>query len=318
MSPTLLYEMTDLSSQSKITTPTFDYFFVAGGSDFRAYEALKTLASNNSEIKDVLLFEFTERNIANTTQYYSYSSLPYKFTSVKCSIKAPSECIKNFGAQGITLSPNDKVAIDISCFTKPYFFVLLKYLRDHIKLNSITVYYTEPKSYIFAGSLLKSYHSTSGPLSVMEVPGFPGEEHRTSKKILVVLLGFDGELSSFITEEVSPDKTIVINGFPGYFPKFKDISLINNEKLVTEADIKYARANNPFEIFNLLASLKCSYENSFLNIAPLGTKPMALGACLFAINNPTVRVIYPLPEKYESVTTDSCWNTWSYHIPLTL
>lgn len=318
MAPTLLYEMSDLSLMQETQISKFDYFFVAGGSDFRAYEALKKLADSKIRIDNVLLFEFTDRNIINELQYNSYNMLGYNFTNISCSIKDPSECIKSFTAYGITFSSNHRIAIDISCFTKPYFFVLLKFLRDHIRLTSITVYYTEPKSYLFAGSLLKSYHSTSGPLSVMEVPGFPGEEHRSSKKILVVLLGFDGELSSFITEEVSPDKTIVINGFPGYFPKFKDISLINNEKLVTEADIEYARANNPFETYNLLASIKCLDDNSFLNIAPLGTKPMALGACLFAINNPSVRVIYPLPEQYESVTTDSCWNTWSYNIPLSL
>jgi hypothetical protein len=296
-----------------------DYLFVAGGSDYRAYEALRKLKANNTEIETVLFFEFTERDIVNPAQYNSYNSIDYQVSKVTCSIKDPSECIKAFMETGIELSPNTVVGIDISCFTKPYFYVIMKYLRDRVGLSSVTVFYTEPKSYIFEGSLLKSYHSTSGPLSVMEIPGFPGEEYRDSKKILIVLLGFDGELSSFITDEISPEKTIVINGYPGYFPKFKDISMINNEKLVGASDVKYARAHNPFEVYNLLDNLRKSYsDNAFFNIAPLGTKPMALGACLFAINNPTVRVVYPLPEKYESVTTDQCWNCWAYHLPLSL
>jgi hypothetical protein len=95
-----------------------------------------------------------------------------------------------------------EVAIDISCFTKPYFFCLLKYLKEQTTINNVTVFYTEPMSYVFSKGLYQSYHSTSGPLSVMEIPGFPGNDTRTTKKVLVVLLGFDGELSFFITDEL--------------------------------------------------------------------------------------------------------------------
>jgi len=62
----------------------------------------------------------------------------------------------------------------------------------------------------------------------------------------------------------------------------------------------YSKANNPFEIYNLLQGIKIKTPNNFINIAPLGTKPMALGACLFALHNPAVRIIYPLPDAYES------------------
>lgn len=318
LSRPILYKMntTDaaIASISKI-----DFLFLAAGSDFRAYESLRKLAAAKIKIGTVLLFIFSERKVTNPAQYYSYQSFGYNCKKIPCSIKDPSECIKSLMDFGVILSNNMTIGIDISCFTKPYFYVILKYLRDKVSISSLYAFYTEPKSYIFSSGLLKSYHSTSGSLSVMEIPGFPGEESRHAKKILIVLLGFDGELSSFITDEISPEKTIVINGFPGYFPKFKDISMINNEKLVSSSDIKYTRANNPYEVYNMLDSLrKTSADNAFLNIAPLGTKPMALGACLFAINNPTTRVVYPLPDQYESVTTDQCWNSWFYKIPLLL
>ena len=150
----------------------------------------------------------------------------------------------------------------------------------------------------------------------MEIPGFPGNDTRTTKKILVVLLGFDGELALFVSEEVAPDEIVIVNGFPGYAPKFKDISLINNEKLLSSRLINYARANNPFETFNLLERLYNQETAAFFNIAPIGTKPMALGACLFALTHPAVRIVYPLPEKYTNETTKECWNSWSYEIPL--
>jgi hypothetical protein len=318
LSALILYKM-NTAEAATASIRKIDFLFLAAGSDFRAYESLRKLEEANIEIGTVLLFKFTERTIANPLQYYSYESIRYQFKDVPCSIKDPSECVKTLMRFGVMLKDDMTVGIDISCFTKPYFYVILKYLRDRVHLSSLYAFYTEPKSYVFSSGLLKSYHSTSGPLSVMEIPGFPGEESRYSKYFLIVLLGFDGELSSFITDEISPEKTIVINGFPGYFPKFKDISLINNEKLVSSSDIKFARANNPFEVYNTLDSLhKTIADKAFFNIAPLGTKPMALGACLFAINNPSVRVIYPLPDQYEPVTTDQCWNCWCYELPLFL
>ena len=112
----------------------------------------------------------------------------------------------------------------------------------------------------------------------------------------------------------------MVNGFPSYAPKFKDISLIANEKLTSDKDVQiiFSKANNPFDVFNLLESIKNKKHNDrpFINIAPLGTKPMALGVCLFALYYPEVRVVYPLPETYEKITTDNCWNSWRYLIPL--
>jgi hypothetical protein len=45
---------------------------------------------------------------------------------------------------------------------------------------------------------------------------------------------------------------------------------------------------------------------------------MALGACLFALHNPEVRVIYPLPEEYDDKYSEQCWNSWVYKLPLSI
>ena len=235
----------------------------------------------------VLIFNFEERHdCLNTTlikAFKSYEGLGLNTSLIGCSIKDPSTCVKALGDSDPDFKSATKVALDISCFTKPYFFCLLKYLKEQTNIGNVTVFYTEPMSYVFSKGLYQSYHSTSGPLSVMEIPGFPGNDTRTTKKVLVVLLGFDGELSSFITEEIAPDATLVVNGFPAYAPKFKEVSLINNEKLLISSatgSVQYSRANSPFETFNLLEHLYKKETSAFFNVAPIGTKPMALGACL--------------------------------------
>ena len=72
----------------------------------------------------------------------------------------------------------------------------------------------------------------------MEVPGFPGLTTGRKNNILVFTLGFDGDLSVFISEEVTPNSVVIVNGFPAYSPKFKDISLMNNERLLNSEGAK--------------------------------------------------------------------------------
>ena len=317
----VIYKM-ELVSGEIIKKDSYDIFLLAGGSDYRAYEILKLMKSENISIKKILLFDFLERSgeIGKNDPYYNYQTIGFEnIVPIQCSIKNPNSCLQNLIPLESELSAK-KIALDISCFTKPYFFYLIKLFKERFKIDCISVFYTEPQSYLFPRGIFSSYHSSTGPLTISEIQGFPGYEARGEKRVLVILLGFDGDLSKEINEDVSPSETLVVNGFPSYSPKFKDISLIANEKLTSDKDvsIKFSRANNPFEVFNLLEDIKNKMENSFINIAPLGTKPMALGACLFALYYPDVRVVYPLPETYEKVTTNECWNSWRYLIPLNL
>jgi hypothetical protein len=318
-----LYEMKSLPTRQEREVAEYTYFLTACGSDFRAYQVLRRAKDFGISLQKVLAFDFQQRHEGLDSEgmkaYSSYHSLNLDIKQVTCSIIDPPACVKSLSDLGFSVGNTHKVAIDISCFTKPYFFCILKYLKEQIGIPSVTVYYTEPLSYVFPKGLYHSYHSTFGPLSVMEIPGFPGNDTRTSKKVLVVLLGFDGELSFSISDEVAPEEIILVNGFPAYAPKFKDISLINNERLLSPlapGSIRYARANNPFETYNLLEELYSRDQSVFFNVAPIGTKPMALGACLFALAHPSVRVVYPLPEKYAHETTKECWNSWSYEMPL--
>lgn len=300
-------------------TDEFDYFILSSGSDSRAYEVLskcKAVSANK-----VILIHFNERlaGLAIGDPLYNFNNYSFKeFQEVFCEIKNPSSCLEEIEKNSITNA--SKIAIDISCLTKPYFYFIIKLLNKRFNVDRLSVFYTEPKSYLFPKGLFSTFHTNSGPLTPWEMPGFSGFEARGSKRKLVILLGFDGDLSKEIKEDVSPNDTVVVNGFPSYTPKFKDISLIANEKLVSDHNInvKYARANNPFDVYNLLQTIKNHEKTtSFINIAPLGTKPMALGACLFALHNPEVRIIYPLPEFYENKYSDMCWNSWIYDLPLT-
>ncbi|MFN0279210.1 MAG: hypothetical protein ACKVRN_11485 [Pyrinomonadaceae bacterium] len=315
----IIYEM-QMLERGHSNFDDLDYFVFAAGSDGRAYEVLSRLSS--AAATEYIIFNFDERlsrkKSDDTIFDYQKISVP-KLNPINCAIMDPSSSLPDIDRFGF--KETDRIGIDISCFTKPYFYFLMKLLREKYQIETLSVFYTEPKSYFFPGGIFGAFHSSSGPLSVIEMPGFSGLENMRSRQKLIILLGFDGELSREIKEDVSPQDTIVVNGFPSYSPKFKDISLVTNERLIGDDDtqVRYARANNPFDVYNVLEDISRNSDNeTVLNIAPLGTKPMALGACLFALHNPEVRIMYPLPEQYEEKYSDEFWNSWIYSLPLSI
>lgn len=302
---------------------TLDYFILSSGSDSRAYQVLSSVEMGPDSRTKIILFNYRERlaNRKSDDPLFNYQALAIgNLQEIDCDIKNPSSSLSALETN--TFDASKSIGIDISCFTKPYFYFLIKLLRERFGVLKIDAYYTEPQFYSFEKGIFTAFHTSSGPLSIIEVPGYSGQEPRDAVRKLIILLGFDGDLSREINEDVSPGETVVVNGFPAYSPKFKDISLIANEKLVSDHNIQvaYARANHPFEVYNLLAALKkeasAAEGETFINIAPLGTKPMALGACLFALHNPEVRVVYPLPETYKDKYSDACWSSWVYELPL--
>ena len=71
---------------------------------------------------------------------------------------------------------------------------------------------------------------------------------------MIVFLGFEGILSSKVIEDIRYDNLLLVNNLPSFFPKYKDISMINNCELLTShhSKLKYVPANNPFEAYNFL------------------------------------------------------------------
>jgi hypothetical protein len=211
-----------------------------------------------------------------------------------------------------------RVAIDISVFTKPYFLAAIRALKDYVGITEIDAFYTEPSSYLRSSG--GAYRFSSGRYVTIEIPGYTGTRTTHSQRLLIILLGFEGGASEFISEELQPTATIPINGFPSYLLHYKDVSVMSNNALLTNADVrktmKFAPANDPFETYNTLSNICKDYPNHAITIAPLGTKPMTLGAALYALRNPIVRIVYARPQHYSNVTSRECGTSWMFHLPL--
>lgn len=213
---------------------------------------------------------------------------------------------------------NKNIVIDISCVRIPDVFSILKILKLNNHTKPITCFYSIPYDYeYFAGDF--SYKSSLGDLQNYELTGYGGEyDPDDPNSTYIVFLGFEGALSLKVLEKAAYKRLTFVNILPAHSQKYKDISILNNRSSIKGKkyySILSAPADNPFEVYNFLEQ-KYSEESSIC-ISPLGTKPIALGVCLFALNHERVRIVYPISDVYSPHITNNVTKTLVYELVLT-
>lgn len=294
-----------------------DYFLLSVSNEERCYEVLKILLEKEVRIKNIILiiyekYEGVEINEKIKEELKKYVN---SIKIIKCGITTE-------GQDGIELSKigmmvNDTVGFDITGFAIPDIFRNLYVLNTIIGISYINIFYTEPKYYCYQNGLFTTYTKNVGECSYKVV-----EEYNNSgngkREVLVCFLGFDRNVSKYVYDKVVPYETVIINGFPSYLPKLKDISLLNNYELITTVGaekIVSVRANSPYAAYNCLTDISKKHSNDLLNICVLGTKPMALGAALYSLRNlERVKVSFPYPERYSSTSSSEIGESWYYQI----
>lgn len=122
-------------------------------------------------------------------------------------------------------------------------------------------------------------------------------------RLLVALLGFEGNRPFHIGSTLGDiDRTIPIIGSPGFRHDFLSTAVASNSEFLTaydcNADIRWAAANDPQEALQVIEGVRQDFQGHYLYIAPIGTKPHALGAILAAIRHPlNVEIIYDNPIR---------------------
>jgi hypothetical protein len=318
----ILYNMYELNSNKKLYEK-FNFYIIFYNDEERSLAVLKKLHDKKIEIDKLLIISYTKENkVSNKTQDFFNYYENYKIITIN------DYNDKNYSINFIANLTKENIigiiGFDMSCCPIPYFFILLKYLSKSI--NEIIIHYTEPVNYLTKNGLFNRHLSNIKYVKILEIDGFPGKtaNNDNQERTSFYLLGFDQDIFKTIRDESSPKKIYIINGFPAFFPKFKDISLVNNEN-VLYGDIRadnlnkfiYVEANNPYDILNTLCEFKNKEEckDKLIDVVPMGTKPMALGVCLFAIFNKDIRVIYPF-SKIETNQTQGCGKSWEYLIYL--
>lgn len=283
---------------------------LASGMDERSSALMHILKEKQHGIKKILLLKYDE---------YDESLLRESFPEVEILVLAASgeqiEFLKSLQAYH-ELFKTDGILIDITSIRIPEMFMLLKYIRLTKATEKVFIAYSTPMEYEFQEEPFTSYRSYYGNLRTTDLLGYGGMSDDMAHSQLIVFIGFEGILSAKVNEDVRYAKLKLVNNIPSFYEKYKDISIINNYDLLATRHEKQAfvPADNPFETYNFLSELLDDEEAAC--IAPLSSKPVALGVCMYALDHENIRVVYPMAESYSPHRANSTHSTYMFEIKI--
>ena len=180
----------------------------------------------------------------------------------------------------------------------------------------VDVVYAEPRSYSFSKTPTEAeiFDLSTQIRDIAPIPGFSSlsEPSGEDSVVFVPLLGFEGRRLAYIFEKVQPPNnlTIPIIGVPGFRMEYPFYTYLGNRNILSISKInirvRYAVANSASDVFYQLNEISENYPNHLMKVAPIGTKPHALGAILFALNSKKpVELIYDHPIRKQRRTEGS-------------
>lgn len=211
----------------------------------------------------------------------------------------------------LTLIKSDKVLIDITALSHHIWAPLFK---TYIKAGKqVRILYVEPDGYKAhpspASANLFDLSISYGGLSPL--PGFsklagPADEDAV---IFVTFLGFEGNRATRIINQIEPPPRVIpVVGTPGFKINYPAITVTCNRSFLSDftcnSDIRLAKASCPFEAFEILVSIRRDFPNHYLYIAPVGTRPHALGALHYAMKNEShCEILFDHPVRQSNRTS---------------
>jgi len=187
-----------------------------------------------------------------------------------------------------------KIVIDATSMTVAELFLISKHLYS-LSIKNYEIIYVEPKEYTkskedfdLSDFDLSDYgigFSGAG-IPSLSVP-FDVEE----RKHIVFLLGYEGDRFSDAMEamQLKPEQVSLVFGVPSYKLNWEKNSYAGNIKVIEDNRLNdrfvFCGANNPLAVAREIKAIRKFHINSQVYIAPIGTKPQAIGCIPIVCNN---------------------------------
>jgi hypothetical protein len=228
--------------------------------------------------------------------------------SFTCIINGSERCLSLTNTFEINILFSLKTLyIDITGLIHGVWSALFRAALSNEAVEESYIVYCEPDIYQSHQSPSSSnlFDLTSSFGGIGPLPGMANlaELERGVRTVLVTFLGFESARAQHIANSIDPaPKTIPVVGLPGFRIDYPQVTVASNETFLDDtrshSNVKYALASCPFEAFSVLSEIRRDNPGSFIYIAPIGTKPHALGAVWFAIQHPQeTEVIYDHPIR---------------------
>ena len=167
--------------------------------------------------------------------------------------------------------------------------------------------YVEPGDYRFSRSPTEAtiFDLSESIEGIEPLPGFVSlSASPRSVPIFIPLLGFEGPRFAFMLEEVQPQREDIfpVIGVPGFRPEYPFYTYAGNRIQLWDTrswvNVRYAAANCPFSLYHVLDELSRECQERRMLVAPIGTKPHALGAVLYCLDHTaTTELLYDHPVR---------------------
>lgn len=168
------------------------------------------------------------------------------------------------------------------------------------------VVYAEPCDYIVKEFQKEGLHKDLSETveGVKPLPGFVNLIPYEKSPVFVSLLGFEGGRFAYLVSDQNPSDEQIrpIIGVPGYKMDYPYISIWGNRNILTTRRcwryIDYAEANSIVDIYFKLNHIFNDNHQCRMVVAPIGTKPHAIGAIVYAIKHPReVELLFDNPKR---------------------
>ncbi len=207
-------------------------------------------------------------------------------------------------AKFMSLVKRTTIYLDVTGLRHQTWAVLLRGALE--TRERVVVVYVEPGDYRPSLTPTDSdiYDLSERIEGLAPLPGFASLRETGDESCFVPLLGFEGARVSYLISQLEPPggKIVPIVGVPGFRPEYPFATYLGNRipMIQTQAwkKVRYAVANCPFDAYYTLEEIAADFPSHILKIAPIGTKPHAVGAVLYAIaNSETVELVYDHPIR---------------------
>lgn len=304
-----------IQSISELQNQTYDIFISTFNETERVCEVFKSISSNRKywfvfpEYENSL---FTEGNEKIKISYHNFNEITY--------------FVDNLPLTNIT-----KLCIDISGFVIPHMLFFIRYLHKKKGIKKIDIIYSEPKKYLNE----ENTHFSDYFYDVAQILGYGTSPNPNMENdLLIISSGYDDSRITDVASKKKHAKKIQLFGFPPLQADMFQENMLNAYKAESAVGIEgfknldlnlYAPANDPFvaaaEIQKFINKEECINKFTNIYLAPVSTKPHALGMALYCIweyekGDKPLSIIYPICEKYYGNTCVGISKIWSYKIEL--
>ena len=182
------------------------------------------------------------------------------------------------------------IVIDITSFPKVTLLTLFSEFFD--KNVKGRILYVEPEDYELPFSV--------GVKEVRLLPFYGTYYKEGRKKIMIAILGFEGNRSYAVWKKYEPDETVCLIGEPfNENIEWKKIAEKENDLILSSLNVKMDIISfiDSYKALNKLNDIYEKYKNENIIIVPLGTKFSTIYIAYFVQNKENVFIVHSSPER---------------------